>query len=98
MRLRLTPAQQSALECSGIDEEFADYWSPGERAVWEAWRGTAHLDVAPTTVDLVASTLNDLSNGEDERARLGPAHDRPFARRASASLAALYGRVLRLSR
>lgn len=61
MRIRLTPAQVSALECAGLDLEPL---SDGERAVLAAWEGHSFV-VRSDTVDDIQTGLTELANSED---------------------------------
>lgn len=90
MKLRLTDAQVSAMECRDWTEE------PVVRRCWDG--GAALLFDAQDREPLYAA-LQDASNAEDAHAEyvLGPGDCRTYARRAARSLATLAGRVLRAS-
>lgn len=88
--IRLTEAQASALDCSGIGLEPQTF---EEAALYAAWDKTDKLTITAATQDAIASAICELSNLEDEHAREN--HD-VFARRASLSLSALYGKVLKV--
>lgn len=97
-RVQMSAAQRSALECSGVlDTSRPGENTPEENVLRWAVLGDGLL-VSPTTQATIADVLNDLSNGEDDLARrLGKREPGSFlAARASRSLAALYGKVLRL--
>lgn len=66
-RIRLTSAQVSALECSGILEAAE---GPREAAVLAAWQGSL-LIVAHEALDDVCGGLVDLANAEDASAEEG---------------------------
>ena len=87
MRIRLSVAQLSALECAGIDEEFP--------ALLKAWQG-CYLVFEPAEADAISSELTDRSNGEDAAAEQAsdPAMRRQ-ARGASIALGNLSSRILR---
>jgi len=92
--LRLTNGQQSALECrqyGGLE--------PVVVAAWDCERKT--LTVAPGTRDDLYTEINDYSNAEDAHATIlqqeGERALATLTRRASRSLAALAGRILRSS-
>jgi hypothetical protein len=91
LRIRLSESQQSALECSGIDI-FDD------SKVFAAWSSDRRwLECRDADRDAIAAELNELSNSEDAMAedRSRDAIQRRFARRAAASLAVLFGKVVR---
>lgn len=90
--VRLTDAQQSALECAGLGE--TERYGDELATLAAAWKGRT-LVVSAETRDTLFSELTDLSNGEDEDAqRTG----NQFAARASRSLAAVASKVLRIER
>lgn len=98
VRIRLTPAQKSALECSGLYAiPFSDL-DANEQVLRRAIQpGLLVLQVSGEEQETIASTLNDLSNAEDHWARyLKTDGGAKFARRAAASLAALMLKVNRL--
>ena len=96
IRIRLTEAQRSALECRDLalnpeDALLATAWERGDRRslVFEAHDGEALFEL-----------LNEASNAEDAFAQ-DPRHDpdlRQFAGRAARSLASVASRVLRNAR
>ena len=90
MKLRLTLAQVSALECAGLDQPEG----PAEVTLAAAWRGRV-LEVTDATRDALFEAVNDRSNAEDAQAeQTGDI----FARRAARSLSALASAVLRAGR
>lgn len=96
MIVHLSAAQISALECGGLDWDAPEP-GPIERA-WSTHRHALVFEEADR--DALADALNEMSNAEDAFAeeRTNDREMRTFARRASRSLAALYGRVLRAER
>jgi hypothetical protein len=85
--IRLTEAQQSALECrrEALDPVLA-----------AAWDGARRLTVTPETRDALFSELTDAANAEDADAEQNPDPTMAtFARRACRSLSAISGRVLK---
>lgn len=85
MRIRITPAQRSAIECRMHGTEQVDgLVLDGDYLVIG--------DPAAT-----ATALNDASNAEDDWAEYSTGEGATYARRAARSLAALYARVLRLA-
>lgn len=95
-RIRLTDAQLSALECSGLEIIDRDADDAEDLAVLAAaWTGRT-LTVTDATRESLWRAINDRSNAEDAAAEQDndPAM-RTFARRASRSLATLGSRVLR---
>lgn len=83
VRIKLSSAQQSALECrdgGGLDP-----------LVDAAWDRAGALVFNPVDADELWSELNEASNAEDAQRQTGDA----LAGRAARSLAALGGRVLR---
>jgi hypothetical protein len=88
-RVPLSPAQVSAIECRDIAE---DPESPGALA----FKGD-HLEFRLDDGPALADWLNEASNAEDAFAE-DKAEDRgmrTFARRAAASLSAVFGKVLK---
>ena len=89
--IRLTDAQQSALEVSGLNEaddpanEF-----PAIRAAWDDGKRT--LTITAANLEAITSELIDLSNRQDAQAE---EQDDPFARRAARTLSMLTDKVNR---
>ena len=93
MKIKMTPAQMTALECAGVLEMPE---GDGECLLCDAIYG-AMIHISPETVDQLASTINDMSNAADERSRDDLDDDRrKWARSDAAVLANLYAKVLRL--
>jgi hypothetical protein len=90
IRIRLTPAMLSALECAGI--ELGDDDTATLRRCWSGH----YVTFTDADRDALFSEINDRSNAEDGAAEheLDPAM-RTFAARAAKSLCALASRVLR---
>ncbi len=87
--LRLTGAQQSALECAWLDDEVV--------IVAQAWNGAGRLTVSEETREPLWSALNTLSNSEDAMAQEYRDCDRElrnYANRAAKSLSVLASNVL----
>jgi len=93
VRIRLSDAQVSALECRGLEEPQDAL----EALLARSWQGDAILVFDPEEAEDLAEALCDASNAEDAYAELAcePLDLRGFARRASRSLAALMMRVAR---
>jgi hypothetical protein len=88
MTIKLTDAQVSALECSGLEELHPEF-DADLFVLREAWKGQT-LVVTADTRDALFSALIDRANAESET----PDAD-VFARRAARSLGTLASRVLR---
>ena len=90
IKVRLTEAQFSVLECNGVFEDFEDRYIPG------IIKGRM-LSFTECARDRVFEIINDISNSEDAFADDGceDAMCRKLARRASLSACALAGKVLR---
>lgn len=87
--ISLTAAQQSALECAGLEDDRSSLVA----AAWD--RARRRLVVTENTADAIGVELTDLANSEDAQALTQP-HDRAAARRACVSLGALALRVRKL--
>ena len=88
MKIRLSSAQESAMQCRD--------WSD-EPAVREAWRGSQlFIPEDDEQREQLWRELNDASNAEDDFAedRGNDQDGRKYARRAAKSLASLASRVL----
>lgn len=95
--IRLTDAQQSALECSSIAEGDESFLSPEEVVLQRAWDGERKLTLTPDTHEQIFSALNELSNAEDAAA--GETSDpdmRRMANSAARSLACIASKALRV--
>lgn len=90
IKIRMTDAQISALECSGVDVAL----DAAEELVARCWQDQ-QLVFHPDEADALASALCELSNAEDACAQDAgrDAAERKFAGRAARSLAALMSRV-----
>ncbi len=90
--LTLTPAEQSALECAGLEE--ADFTTEDQKVLSDAWFGK-RLIFDPSEADQIRRAVNELSNDEDNRAtdRDEDPEMRKFARRASMALSRLMQRI-----
>lgn len=90
LKVRLTEAQYSVLECNGVFEDLEDRSLPG------IIQGMT-LSFVPEARDQMFEIINDISNSEDGFAEDGceDATCRKLARRASWSASALAGKVLR---
>jgi hypothetical protein len=84
VRVRLTEAQVSALECRDCDE-----------LIQAAWDGGRYLVFMTHDAEALADELNDASNGEDAYAEQDSGDMAIYAARAARSLSAVYGKVLR---
>jgi len=85
-KIRLSSAQESAMQCRDWSEE---------PAVREAWRGSQlFLPEDDEQREQLWRELNDASNAEDESAEHLDPEGAKYARRASRSLQALASRVL----
>jgi hypothetical protein len=97
-RVRMSVAQQGALEQQGLDEPGLEL-EPDEKVLMRAWDGQRVLEFPERDRDRVWSAINDRSNAEDAQAiedrRNGHREVAKFASRASRSLAALGGKVLK---
>lgn len=95
LRVRLTPAQASALECAGLEEPLV----AGHALIARAWDGDRRLAVCFGDVDALFEGLTDLANAEDASAEMATdVQMAKLARSASRSLTALSGRVIREAR
>lgn len=100
IRIRLTNAQTSALECAGLEhsDDLVDEESLRDdlAILSSSWnRDKRTLTVTDETRESLWRALNDRSNAEDAAAEEDDdAEMRTFARRASRSLASLGSRVL----
>ena len=90
IKVRLTEAQFSVLECNGVFEDLEDRYIPG------IIQGMT-LYFTPEVRERVWEIINDISNSEDAFAEDGVEDPtcRKLARRASWSASALAGKVLR---
>lgn len=89
LKIRLTEAQYSVLECNGVFEDLEDRYLQG------LILGRT-LTFLPEARDRVYEIINDISNSEDGFSEDGceDATCRKLARRASRSASALAGKVL----
>ena len=94
-RIRLSDAQVSALECRGLEKPFDE----DQDIVADSWPAPyTHLFFARRDADRLARALTEESNAEDAQAEKETCRAcAAYARRASASLAALARRVFRAS-
>ena len=88
IRLRITSAQVSALECRGITSE-------DDPAIGRAWRGFAVLAFEPAEAEALAAELTEAANAEDGQAeeRGTDPETAKYARAACRSLTAMAARV-----
>lgn len=88
IRLRLTDAQVSALECRGITDE-------DEPAISRAWRGSAVLAFEAAEAEALARELTEAANAEDAQAeeRRTDPETAKYARAACRSLTAMATKV-----
>ncbi len=89
IKIRLTEAQFSALECNGVFEDLEDRYIPG------IIKGMV-LSFIPEAKERVAEIINDISNSEDAFAE-DTSQDpicRKYARRASLSTSTLFAKIL----
>lgn len=94
IRVKLTSAQESALECAGLD--FRGFEE--ERVVWKAWNGS-WLEFAPEDREALASALCELSNAEDACAeRLAAEGEKVLAKLTRGAAVALGNLQLKVSR
>jgi len=84
-RVRLSPAQVSALECRGVDGLDST-----TLAAWNVGAGTLTFGIED--VDALLDELTDASNAEDAFAE---AYKCPYARRAAMSLSVIGSKVIR---
>ena len=93
IRIRLSDAQASAIECRDIIDDPA---SPGARA----FTGS-HLVFDPQDAEALADWLLDASNSEDAAGEYPQNEPNPelrkFARRAAKSLAVLFDKVSKVA-
>lgn len=94
IRLKLTSAQESALECRGLDWQL----DAGERLLSRSWSGS-WLEFGPEDREELASAICEASNAEDaaseEHAREG---EKELARLARGAAVALGNLQLKVSR
>jgi len=91
LRLALSPAQVSALECRPLRGVV----DPDDLVLARAWDGADLLEWDPADTDSLFSCLVEASNAEDAQHQ---AEGDVLAGRAARSLAALSGRVLRVAK
>jgi hypothetical protein len=96
-RIKLTPAQRSALECAGLDYFDRDALDRGERALADAWTGR-YLEITPETIDAIIDGLTDRANAEDDLAGMPDCGSARSARGACAALTNLSRKVMDLRR
>lgn len=97
--VRLTDAQRSAVECSGVLDDPADGLTDEEQVLRLALTASGRLVVSVTTQWALVAALTGLANAEDadaERLRRNKAEGAAAARRACVSLTALATAVGRL--
>jgi len=92
VKLRLSEAAISALECAGF--ELDDDPSPIQRA----WTKRDVLEFDADEAEALFSALNEQSNNEDAQAQNTNCDPdvRKYARRAASALATVAGKVLRM--
>lgn len=87
MRVRLSDAQVSAIECRHLEDE--------EEPIGRAWDGGRNLEFEVEEREELWRALVDAGNAEDAQAQQSTGETRAMANRASHSLAAVAGKVLR---
>lgn len=96
--IRLTTAQLSALECSGLFEG-PDPDSNDERILREALTSGRLMEVTAESAEAILSALTNLANAEDYAALNDSDPDmRRYARRAASALTNLSGKVAKVVR
>ena len=96
MKVRLTEAQETALEVSGA----ALPWGADEEILWSAWQGRGFLEFAPGDEEALVSALIEFSNAQDGTAedRNAAADERRHARGSALALSNLCDKIRAASR